>query len=152
MPGRPSVIDDPENARAIAEMFVAGNTRQEIADAFGVQQLNTVTKWRRDPRVKAIAMKLIEDRVLEVTRKVDAVIAARLQNANEMTTKELLEIRKEFLGGALRQQHEKADDDTVHDAMNWLDQNPEQAALLADMLAGRAPNPVADGMVEPSLD
>jgi hypothetical protein len=54
---------------------------------FGVKDRDTITRWRRDPRVKAIALKIIEDRVLQVTRKVDGVIAERLENAENMTSR-----------------------------------------------------------------
>jgi transposase len=140
---RPTQLSDPERCKEIAEAFVAGCTRVEMTEMFGVKDVDTITRWRRDPRVKGYALKLIEDRVLQVTRKVDAVISQRLQNAEEMTTKELLEVRKEYLGGSLRQQHEKADDDTINDAMTWLDENPEAAGELEAMLEGKKPNPVA---------
>lgn len=140
---RPTQLQDPARCKEIAEAFVAGLTREEMCAMFGVKDPDTITRWRRDPRVKGFALKLIEDRVLQVTRKVDAVISERLQHAAEMTTKELLEIRKEFLGGALRQQHEKADDDTINDAMTWLDENPGAAEELERLLAGKLPNPVA---------
>jgi transposase-like protein len=141
--GRPSLLNNPEMVQKIAEAFVDGHTRQDMADAFGVKNLHTITRWRRDARVKAIAFKLIEDRVLQVTRKVDFVIADRLSRAEEMTTKELLEIRKEYLGGKLREQHEKADDETIHQAMDWLSDNPEEAAELERILAGEQAHPAA---------
>jgi hypothetical protein len=144
---RPNPLANPDFAKSVAECFVDGLSRKEMAELFGVKDLDTITRWRRDPRVKAIALRLLEDRVLQVTRKVDAVIAQRLETANEMTTKELLEIRKEFLGGALRQQTEKADDETINETMTWLDENPEAAAQLAAIMSGDAANPVSD-MVE----
>jgi transposase-like protein len=140
--GRPNPLADPDFAQSVAEAFVAGQTRRQMCDLFGVSDPDTITRWRRDARVKAIAFKLIEDRVLQVTRRVDAVIAERLENASEMTTKELLEVRKEYLGGKLREQHEKADDETVHEAQDWLSSNPEEAAELERILAGEKPSPV----------
>lgn len=138
---RPNPLADPEFAQRVAEAFVAGLSRQQMCDLFEVRDRDTITRWRRDARVKAIAMKLIEDRVLQVTRKVDAVIAERLENAAEMTTKELLAIRSEFLGGALRAQTEKADDETVNEAMTWLDEHPKEAAELERILSGEQPSP-----------
>lgn len=122
---RPHTLADPEKCRQVAEMFVAGCTRPEIAEVMGVSDLDTVTRWRRDPRVKAIAHKLIEDRVLEVTRKVDSVIAQRLQEAEQLTMKELLEVRKEFLGGKLREKTENVDEDTMAEAMDLLENDPD---------------------------
>jgi len=147
-PGRPSVLDDDDNLKLVAEMFAAGASRQDIADAFNIKDLYTISKWRRNPRVKAATFKLIEDRILEVTRKVDASIAGRLQKANELTVKELLDIRKEFLGGALRAQTERADDETINEAATWLDENPEAAKQLERMLAGKAPIPGVEAPVE----
>ena len=62
-PGRPSVLDDDENLKLVAEMFAAGASRQDIADAFNIKDLYTISKWRRNPRVKAATFKLIEDRI-----------------------------------------------------------------------------------------
>lgn len=87
----------------------------------GVSDLDTVTRWRRDPRVKAIAHKLIDDRVLQITRKVDGVISEKLEHASELTVVELLAIRKEFLGGKLRERTENVDEDTVSEAMDALE-------------------------------
>lgn len=129
-------LKDPEFAKKVAEAFVAGLSRPEMSEIFGVSTW-TITQWRRDARVKVHALKLIEDRVLQVTRRVDAVVSRRLEDADKMTTKELLEIRKEYLGGALRQQTEKADAETIDEAMTWLDDNPEDAAALQDILDGK---------------
>ena len=103
---------------------------------FGVKDVDTITAWRRDPRVKAHALKLVEDRVLRVTRRTDAVIEARLANADQMTIKELLDIRKEFLGGALRAQTEKADEQTVTEAMQAIEDNPNIVEELQKLLDG----------------
>ncbi len=111
-----------------------------MCEMFGVKDQDTITRWRRDARVKAYAMKLIEDRVLQVTRKVDGAIAQRLENAGELTVMELITIRREFLGGALRAQTEKADENTVNEAYAWLEQNPEAADALEDLLrTGKVP-------------
>jgi len=131
---RPNPLADPDFAKAVAEAFAAGLSRKEMAEMFEVKDLDTITRWRRDPRVKSIALKIIEDRVLQVTRKVDGVIAQRLEDASEMTMQELLAIRKEFLGGALRAQTEKADAETIGEAQDWIEKNPEAAAQLEQLL------------------
>jgi hypothetical protein len=110
---------------------------------FGVKDPDTITRWRRDARVKGYALKIIEDRVLQVTRKVDGVIAERLEHASDMTIAELLAIRKEFLGGALRAQTEKADEATVGEMQEFLEQFPEAADELDKMLSGMRPVPGA---------
>ena len=131
---RPNPLADPDFAQQVAEAFAAGVSREDMCEMFGVSDKDTITRWRRDPRVKQRAMKIIEDRVLQVTRKVDGVIAARLEFADDMTIRELLDVRKEFLGGALRAQTEKADDDTVNEAASLLENNPEAAEALEALL------------------
>lgn len=131
---RPNPLADPAFAQAVAEAFAAGVSRQDMCDMFNVEDPDTITRWRRDPRVKSRALKIIEDRVLQVTRKVDGVIAARLEEADGMTITELLSIRKEFLGGALRQQTEKADEDTINEAASFLENDPHAAEMLEEML------------------
>lgn len=118
-----------------------------MCDILGVKDRDTITRWRRDPRVKGIILKLIEDRILQVTRKVDGVIADRLERADELTITELLAIRKEFLGGALRAQTEKADEDTIAEAQDWIERNPEAAEQLESLLTtGKIPGvPAAEG-------
>lgn len=142
MAGRPNPLADAEFAKAVAEAFVSGQSRQEMCDLFGVKDRDTITRWRRDPRVKVHAFKLIEDRVLQVTRRVDAVIAERLENATELSIDELIKIRKEFLGGALRAQTEKADEATITEAMEAIESNPEFAEELQKLLKGQ-PKPEA---------
>lgn len=121
---RPNPLADPEFAKLVAEAFVDGLSRQQMCDTFGVKDRDTITRWRRDARVKAIASKLIEDRVLQVTRKVDGEISARLENAGNLTVKELIDIRREFLGGQFRKQVEGADAETVAEAMDVLENTP----------------------------
>jgi transposase-like protein len=132
---RPSYLDQPEHVKAVGEAFANGLSRAQMCETFGVSDPDTITRWRRDPRVKAVALKAVEARVLEVTRKVDSSIAARLENPENMTVDELLKIRKEFLGGALRAQTEKADEDTIAEAQDWLEENPDAADELEKLLS-----------------
>lgn len=134
MAGRPNPLAEPEFAKAVAEAFVAGASRQQMCELFGVKDKATITRWRRDSRVKALALKLVEDRVLQITRKVDATIEGRLEYADKMSVRELLDIRKEFLGGALRTQTEKADEATVTQAIEALEENPDLADDLAKLV------------------
>ena len=137
--GRPNPLNDPDFAKMVAQAFVDGNSRQQMADLFGVKDLETITRWRRDPRVKGHALKLVEDRVLEVTRKVDAKIANILSNKDDLTVAELLAIRKEFLGGALRMQTEKADDEVIGETQDWIENNPEKLDELKGILNAATP-------------
>lgn len=131
---RPNPLADPTFAQRVAEAFASGMSRAEMCDIFGVKDPNTITRWRRDPRVKAHALKLIEDRVLQVTRKVDSEIAQRLEETEQMTIQELLSIRKEFLGGALRAQTENADEATLQEAQALLEANPDFLEKLDQIL------------------
>lgn len=133
--GRPHALSNPDFCREIAAAFVAGITRSQMAEMFDVAE-STISRWRRDPRIKPHAMKMIEDRVLSVTRKVDSEIEARLQYASDLTVKELLEIRKEFLAGTLRQKMEAIDDETMTEAMKLLEDNPELTTQLAAVIDG----------------
>jgi hypothetical protein len=123
---RISPLSDPEFAGRVAQAFVDGCTREEMCHLFGVSRPQTITVWRRDPRVKVIAAKLIEDRVLQITRSVDKKIEAILHR-DDLSVQEYLAIRKEYLGGALRMQTEKADDETIGEAQAWLEKNPDLA-------------------------
>lgn len=131
---RPNPLADPSFAQAVAEAFADGLSRAEMCDMFAVKDRDTITRWRRDQRVKVRALKIIEDRVLQVTRKVDGVIAGRLENAENMTIQELLMVRKEFLGGALRAQTEKADDETITEMQTWLEEHPDAADQMEELL------------------
>lgn len=121
---RPSKLADPEFAQLVAEAFASGASRKDIAEQFGVRCLETISIWRRDPRVKVPLTKIMEDRVLQITRKIDASIEARLGDVDKMTVKELLDIRKEYLGGTLRSRTENIDDDVIGEAMEALEDNP----------------------------
>lgn len=132
--GRPNPLDDPEFAKKVAEAFAAGESRKAMCAMFGVKNVETITRWRRDARVKMYVFKIIEDRVLQVTRRVDGVISARLEEANDLSVAELLAIRKEFLGGALRMQTETVDEATISEATVWADENPHAMEQLESIM------------------
>ena len=138
---RPNPLADPDFAKAVAEAFAAGCSRPKMCEMFGMKDPDTITRWRRDPRVKAYALKIIEDRVLQVTRKVDGVIAERLEHAEERTIQELIMIRKEFLGGALRAQTEQADENTIQEAQAFLEANPQAMEQLDAIMRGEVAAP-----------
>jgi hypothetical protein len=136
--GAPSpILDNPEKLELFARAVADGQSIKDLAALFNVTE-RSVSTYKKDARVKAIAFKLIEDRVFRVTRKVDAEIERRLQDAEELDTDILLKIRKEFLGGALRLQTEggKADANTINETMDVMEDNPEFAVELDRLLAG----------------
>lgn len=134
-PGRPHALSDPEYAQQIAEALVAGSTIKQMCEMFGRSD-RTIKDWKKDPRVQLVARKMIQERVIEITRRTDAVIAAKLQNAEELTVKELLDIRKEYMGDKLRQEHEPVDAQTINEAQNFFDQNPDAAEQMRKLLGG----------------
>jgi predicted transcriptional regulator len=136
--GRPHGLNDPERVKLAAAMFVEGSTRADMAAELGVSEW-TITQWRKDPRVRAQVTRLVEDRVQRIVGKTDHIIEGRLQNAEEMETELLLRIRKEFLGGAFRALHEggQVDADTVHEAMDEVEADPELLAGLRELLNRR---------------
>lgn len=140
MAGRPHALADPEFAHDVAAAFADGLTREEMCDLFGVRDPKTITRWRRDPRVQTIQRKIIQDRVLTITSKTDSELLRRLQNPEKLSTKELIEIRKEFLGGQLRDQTTEIDEATVAEAMSLFEDDPEGAEQLRDILRRSAPS------------
>ena len=131
MAGRPSALADPDYAIEVAAAFAEGLSRAEMCALFGVKDPQTITRWRKDPRVKGHLKTMLSDRVSEITRKIDAKIAGILGDPNhEWTVQELVLLRKEMLGGAMRAETEKADDVTTNQAMAAYD-DPEFRKDLA---------------------
>lgn len=129
---RPNPLADPEFAKTVAQSFADGCTRREMAETFGVKDLDTISRWRRDPRVKRHILRISEDRVIQITRKVDARIEQILENLDDLDVKDIIAIRKEFLGGALRAQSEKADEETIGEAQDFMEAHPDLAQQLLD--------------------
>lgn len=140
--GRPSKLSDPSFLKLVAELFAAGASRADMCEELGMKDKDTITRWRRDPRVKARVAKINEDRVIQISRKVDSIIEGRLAHAEEMDTETLLRIRKEY-GGAAVARKEAIDDATVSEALDALEQNPDLDDELRELLekADRAKQP-----------
>lgn len=132
MAGRPSRLEDPDFCDLVAEHLASGLTCEEISrDPLVGASAGSIRTWRRDPRIKARLGKLINERVQEVTRRVDAEIARRLGDADALTTRELIDIRREFLNGQLREETEKVDETTVHAALDAANDPTFMAAFEA---------------------
>jgi hypothetical protein len=131
--GRPSRLQDPEFLKLTAECFAAGMSRQAMMEELGVKDRDTITRWRRDPRVKELVKKLIEDRVIQISRRVDSVIEGRLTHADKLSTEELIKIRKEY-GGAVTARTEKADD-ALDGAWAALQENPDFVEELEQLMS-----------------
>lgn len=135
---RPSLLDnEPYLAELIAELYLDGKTNQEIADALGRGvHKDTVTDYRRDPRVRKIIRRLSEEREALITRRVDRVILERLKNAEEIDTETLLKIRKEMMPKRIEVSGEVSHADLVRELWEAADSNPELAATLMALGAG----------------
>lgn len=132
---RRSRLSDPNFAKAVAEAYIDGCTRQEMADLFGVSK-DTITAWTRDTRVQAFSARMVQDRVTRITRKIDSVIEGRLQEAKDLDTETLLKIRKEYLDRSLKVDLKGGKDDpnTIEGAADLLESNPDFAAGLIALL------------------
>jgi hypothetical protein len=135
MAGRPSLLDDPEMRETIAAAFADGWTREQMCAGFGIKDPKTITRWRHDPRIKTIARRIINDRVQAIASKTDSEIARRLQEPEKLTVKEMLDIRKEFLGGQLRDETEQIDEATINEAMSLLEDDPDAVDEMRELLS-----------------
>lgn len=102
---RPSLMDkQPELRPLVAEMYAAGESNQSIADEINKLfpdldvHKDTITDYRRHPAVAPMISKILEERRNRITRKVDSALMARLDHADKVDTKTLLEIRKTIVG------------------------------------------------------
>ncbi len=134
--GRPSRLSDPEFLKRVAQCFYAGMSRDAMCKELNVSDPDTITRWRRDPRVQAIVAKLNSDRVLQISRKVDSIIEGRLSRADQLDTETLIKIRKEY-GGAAVSRTERPDDDTMAEAMEALEEDPEFVDALEEFIRTR---------------
>ncbi len=130
MAGRPPRTANPIFAAEFAESLAQGLTNAQLMAEHNIGDVDTVRNYKKDPRVTSILTKLINQRVQEITRRVDSEVAKRLESPGEMTTDELLRVRKEYLGGALRQEAEKTDEGAVNAAMAAVE-DPNFQALVA---------------------
>lgn len=100
--GRPSELDRRAGAEdsfreEIADYYVAGLTRREIADRVGISDVKTITRWYHDEKVQAMIAVKNRERANRIIRTVDSAIMAKLENPEErkkLPLKDLLDIRK----------------------------------------------------------
>lgn len=127
---RISKLANPEFAKTVAEAYMNGTSRIEMAETFGVHK-DTIGDWCRDPRVQAHATTFGQERVNRITRRIDSEIENRLMDADEIETELLLKIRKEFMerGGVVKT-GDRNDAATMSDMIDVLEANPDLAAQL----------------------
>jgi hypothetical protein len=135
VPGPKSHLDDKGFCESLARLLVDGKSRDEIADILGCNRYS-ITKWRKDPRVKAPMLRLAQERTLRVTRLTDSILEGRLSRPEDLTVKELLAIRSAFSGSDLfkKSQEQSDESDNVADILEFFEEDPEKAKQLADAL------------------
>lgn len=137
--GRPHFLDQPGSAEAVAFAWIDGKTRQEMCEQFDVTP-HTITRWTQDPRVKAKATQFARDRILRVVRKTDNAIEERLRNVSEMTVKDILDVRKEFIHGpGFQEEGESTTPETVNEITEAIENNPDFAKQLQELLERGVP-------------
>ena len=138
--GRPSRLNDPEFCKLVAEAYISGMGRTEMAAEFDVSN-PTVSTWVKDPRVVAHASRLTAERIHRITRRIDTEIENRLQKVGDIDVDLLLKIRKEFVTTAMRETtHGKGAStaETTNELLEAMDQSPDFAEQLLE-LANSAP-------------
>lgn len=136
---RPSLLDNqPELAEVIATAYIEGETNEQIAKALpGNVHKNTITSYRRDPRVKKIIEKLTNERISRITRKIDSQLEERLRDAKSMDTETLLKIRKELLPERIQITNGDKGNDLVEELWRRADGNPALAEALMQIGANQ---------------
>jgi len=136
---RISKLADPEFAREVAECYVCGMSRGEMAARFDVHP-DTITAWKRDMRVRTVAKQLHDDRVLEMTRKIDHEMQSRLnsQRIQEMDDETLLKFRKELVGDKKTIELSGGLDTSSAKGDLWklMDDDPDLASKITALLGG----------------
>lgn len=139
-PGRPSQIEDPEFAKMVAELFAAGLSRQAMIDELEsngvvVKDKDTISRWRKDARVKVHIQQITADRTIQISRKIDSIIEGRLSQAEKLDIRDLIAIRKEY-GGASVARTDVADDSVTAGAIKRMEEDPEYAIRLQKFIQG----------------
>lgn len=139
MAGRKSRLADPNFAKAVAELYISGMSRKEMAEELNCIP-ETVGIWCQDPRVQAHAGRLALERVNRITRKIDSEMEARMQHINQWSLDEVLKVRKEYIERAIKvgvDLSDAAKGDTVNEISEAMDQSPEFAEQLRELLSGK---------------
>lgn len=88
----------------IAELWAEGTSNKGIAEAvcreFAEIETppvkSTVINWRHDEQVANKIHAIMRERISRIVRRTDATLESRLENADELTVKEIIDIRKEI--------------------------------------------------------
>lgn len=132
---RKSAISDPEFAKRVAELYLAGMTRDAISEELSPTvghkiHPDTISDWTGDPRVQVHISAGSKARENRIKRRIDKEIEGRITGGNldKIPIETLLKIRKE-LGGTTKAEDEDSNAGAA-DAWDILDANPELAEEL----------------------
>jgi transposase len=130
---------EPHLREIVAESYVNGMTNAQIADAIGYGvHPDTITDYKRHPKVQAIAERLTKERHLQITSKIDASLLKRLDHVDKIDTETLLKIRKEILPERIEVNDTTKRASLVEELMDLADEDPELAQRLLDANAAAA--------------
>lgn len=142
---RTSLMDKaPELRAVIADGFLEGKTNQLIADEINKRypqalpvNKETITDYRRHPEVAPLIEAGKKERELRAVRKLDHALLAKLDAAAEnMSVKELVEIRKALVGETHHNKNEEVEGETLQEKlMKLADTDPAQAEKLMVLLS-----------------
>lgn len=150
MAGRPSRLKDPEFCKLVAELYIRGVNKDEMAEEFDCDP-QTISRWVRDPRVQAHATRMTAERINRITRRIDSEMEARLAGAKNWKIDELIKVRTEYLKHSIKATGGNVNTaDTTAELSEAMDQSPDLAAALQALIEGRAEDlPDPDALQEP---
>lgn len=133
--GRPSELDRRGSAfiEQVADLYVAGLTRQQIADNLGAGDVKTITRWVRDERTQKLIQAKTRDRANRILRTVDTALMAKLENPEErkkMPLKDLLDIRRTVAPTVV--EVGRVGDQAAEDAAAWMASDQRGEAVDVD--------------------
>lgn len=83
-------------ADGLSNKAIAEKVHSEFAEIEDVPVKNTIINWRHDEQVTNKIHAIMRERISRIVRRTDSVLAARLENADELTIDEVIKIRKEI--------------------------------------------------------
>lgn len=136
---RISKLENAEFAKAVAEAYITGASRDEMAEAFGCHK-DTISDWIRDPRVQAHAGRFARERVLRIIRKTDMRLLNIMEDMDDLDAETTIKIRKELISRPLIELDDGKgagnDAQTMGQALDALEADPDMAAALKKWNAG----------------
>jgi transposase len=135
MAGRKSRLSDPDFAKAVAEAYVSGMNRDEMAEHLECHK-DSIAVWIKDPRVTAHASRFTLERIQRITRRIDSEVEGRLAHVSNWKLEDLLKVRKEYLERSLKVAEASAAGtaETTEELAEAMDQSPDLAAALRQLV------------------